>query len=328
MSEAGESPQEFDLPLAKLAVASAPAGFDDESPFDEPAPQATLEMPGGEGEDLATALRRTLGMFATGVTVITTSHGEQLHGMTANAFMSASLNPPLVLISVDRRARMCDMLHQGSRYGVSILAEEQSGLSDHFAGRAEEGAPEPVFEMVGETPLVEGALAHFVAVVDRSYYAGDHSLFLGRLEYARHREGTPLLYHGGRYERLHDTTAESSRLPADLVPVLLAAGEERSYADGEEVFSVGDPAGELFLVLDGSVRLAHPGRPDRLLEAGSFFGEVGAITGEPRSATATVEGDLSCVAVDSASLRETLASRPDVAWELLGSLAGRVRRAL
>ena len=82
MSEAGESPQEFDLPLAKLAVASAPAGFDDETPFEEGPPQSTLEMPDG-GEDLAVALRRTLGMFATGVTVITTRHGEQLHGMTA-----------------------------------------------------------------------------------------------------------------------------------------------------------------------------------------------------------------------------------------------------
>lgn len=326
MSTAGESPQEFDLPLAKLAVASAPAGFDDETPFEEGPPQSTLEMPDG-GEDLAMALRRTLGMFATGVTVITTSHGDQLHGMTANAFMSASLNPPLVLISVDRRARMCDMLHQGSRYGVSILAEEQSGLSDHFAGRAEEGAPEPVFEMVNETPLVEGALAHFVAVVDRSYYAGDHSLFLGRLEYARHREGTPLLYHGGRYERLHDTTVATGPLPADLVPGLLAAGQERRYAGGEEVFAVGDPAGELFLVLDGAVRLEHPGRPDRLLETGSFFGEVGALTGEPRSATATAEGDLSCVAIPPDSLRETLAAQPGVAWELLASLAGRVRSA-
>ena len=326
MSRAGESPQEFDLPLSKLAVASAPAGFDDETPFEESEPQSTLEMPDG-GEDLAVALRRTLGMFATGVTVITTRHGEQLHGMTANAFMSASLNPPLVLISVDRRAKMCDMLHQGSRYGVSILAEEQSGMSDHFAGRAEEGAPEPVFEMVNETPLVEGALAHFVAVVDRSYYAGDHSLFLGRLEYARHREGTPLLYHGGRYERLHDTTAESSPLPADLVPALLAAGEERRFADGDEVFSVGDPAGELFLVLDGEVVMVHPGRPDRHLEAGSFFGEVGALTGEPRSATATAAGELSCVAIGADALRETLAGQPEVAWELLVSLAGRVRRA-
>ena len=62
--------------------------------------------------------------------------------------------------------------------------------------------PEPRFEVVHDTPLVEGALAHFVANVNRSYWGGDHSLFLGRVEYARYSEGTPLLFHGGRYERL------------------------------------------------------------------------------------------------------------------------------
>ena len=120
-------------------------------------------------------------MFATGVTVITTRHGEQLHGMTANAFMSASLNPPLVLISVDRRARMCDMLHQGSRYGVSILAEEQSSLSDHFAGRADEGAPQRVASGVPRPP------EHGGDVLTRG---GRRDGRLGRL--AHHREDRAL----------------------------------------------------------------------------------------------------------------------------------------
>ena len=62
--------------------------------------------------------------------------------------------------------------------------------------------PSPRFEVIHDTPLVEGALAHFVANVTRSYWGGDHSLFLGRVEYARYSEGTPLLFHGGRYEKL------------------------------------------------------------------------------------------------------------------------------
>ena len=74
-------------------------------------------------------------MFATGVTVITTREGDQVHGMTANAFMSVSLEPPLVLISVDRRTKMCALLHEGRTYGVSVLCETQSALSDRFAGR-------------------------------------------------------------------------------------------------------------------------------------------------------------------------------------------------
>jgi flavin reductase (DIM6/NTAB) family NADH-FMN oxidoreductase RutF len=97
---------------------------------------------------------------------------------------------------------MCALLHEGRTYGVSVLCDSQSGLSDRFAGRAVENAPQPRFEVVHDTPLVEGALAHFVATITRSYWGGDHSLFLGRVEYARYREGTPLLFHGGRYERL------------------------------------------------------------------------------------------------------------------------------
>jgi flavin reductase (DIM6/NTAB) family NADH-FMN oxidoreductase RutF len=152
-----------------------------------------------EGDDPAVALRKTLGMFATGVTVITTLKAEQVHGMTANAFMSVSLEPPLVLISVDRATKMCGMLHEGSRYGVSVLCESQAKLSDRFAGRPCEDCPAPRFEVIHDAPLVEGALAHFVAKVERSYWGGDHSLFLGRVEYARQGPGTPLLFHGGRY---------------------------------------------------------------------------------------------------------------------------------
>ena len=87
-----------------------------------PAPQA-VELPAELGDDPRIALRRTLGMFATGVTVITTREGDQVHGMTANAFMSVSLEPPLVLISVDRRTKMCALLHEGRNYGVSVLCE-------------------------------------------------------------------------------------------------------------------------------------------------------------------------------------------------------------
>jgi flavin reductase (DIM6/NTAB) family NADH-FMN oxidoreductase RutF len=191
-------PTEFNVPLSGMAVWAGPEAIG-ETPFDTvPLPRA-VDV---EGDDPRVALRRTLGMFATAVTIITTRVGEQVHGMTANAFMSVSLEPPLVLISVDRRTKMCRLLHEGSCYGVSVLSEAQSELSDRFAGRAGEGTPEPRFELIEDTPLVEGALARFVARVQRSYWGGDHSLFLGRVEYARTGEGTPLLFHGGRYERL------------------------------------------------------------------------------------------------------------------------------
>jgi flavin reductase (DIM6/NTAB) family NADH-FMN oxidoreductase RutF len=190
-------PPEFDFPLSW----SGPDGIG-ASPFDEFAEDEGPDVDCSDGQEVAVALRRTLGMFATGVTVITTRKGEQVHGMTANAFMSVSLEPPLVLISVDRRTKMCGLLHEGWRYGVRVLCETQSSLSDRFAGRPGDDLPQPRFDLVKDTPLVEGALAVFVARVERSYWGGDHSLFLGRVEYARQGPGAPLLFHGGRYERL------------------------------------------------------------------------------------------------------------------------------
>jgi flavin reductase (DIM6/NTAB) family NADH-FMN oxidoreductase RutF len=190
-------PAEFDFPLSW----TGPEGIGP-SQFEEYAEAERLDV-GDDGQDPALALRRTLGMFATGVTVITALKGEQVHGMTANAFMSVSLEPPLVLISVDRRTTMCRLLHEGMHYGVSVLCATQAELSDRFAGRSDE--VDPRFLIVKETPLVDGALAHFVARVERSYWGGDHSLFLGRVEYARQNPGTPLLFHGGRYEKLGQT---------------------------------------------------------------------------------------------------------------------------
>jgi flavin reductase (DIM6/NTAB) family NADH-FMN oxidoreductase RutF len=192
-----ERPTEFNFPLSW----SGPDGIG-ASPFDDYGEEERPDVPCDDGQDPAIALRRTLGMFATGVTVITALKGEQVHGMTANAFMSVSLEPPLVLISVDRRTTMCSLLHEGMHYGVSVLCETQAALSDRFAGRTGGNLPEPRFSVVRETPLVDGALAHFVARVERSYWGGDHSLFLGRVEYARQNAGTPLLFHGGRYEKL------------------------------------------------------------------------------------------------------------------------------
>ncbi len=190
-------PAEFDFPISW----TGPEGIG-ATPFDDYAEAERIDVGDDDGQDPAVALRRTLGMFATGVTVITTLKGEQVHGMTANAFMSVSLEPPLVLISVDRRTKMCGILHEGMHYGVSVLCATQAALSERFAGRSGEDLPEPRFQVVRETPLVDGALAHFVARVEKSYWGGDHSLFLGRVEYARQNPGTPLLFHGGRYEKL------------------------------------------------------------------------------------------------------------------------------
>src|SRR6202161_1511526 len=82
--------------------------------------------------------RNALGRFASGVTVLTAQDQDQMHGMTANAFVSVSLDPPLVLVSLDNRSNMHRILPSVGSYGVSVLAESQERLSDYFAGRTVE----------------------------------------------------------------------------------------------------------------------------------------------------------------------------------------------
>ncbi len=144
------------------------------------------------------AFRSTLGRFATGVTVVTTVHEGKIHGMTASAFMSVSLNPPLVLVSVDRRAALHGLLEEGSRYGVSILKEMQKEYSQHFAGYGAEGF-EPAFVWRAEMPMIADALAHLVVRVVDAHAAGDHTLFIAEIEDLDWYEGEPLLYFGGQY---------------------------------------------------------------------------------------------------------------------------------
>jgi flavin reductase (DIM6/NTAB) family NADH-FMN oxidoreductase RutF len=263
-------------------------------------------------------------MFATGVTILTTRVGEQVHGMTANAFMSVSLRPPLVLISLDRRTRMCGLLHERSRFGVSVLAQGQAGLSDMYARRARDGV-EPDFVVVRETPLVEGALAHLVVRVVRSYWGGDHSLFLGHVEYARYGEGEPLLFHRGRYERMLGEPELFSRLPRELLDQLLLRGHEVRFRAGETLMTRGEVSDTLMLVSSGSVRIERPGRT-LTLGSGSLIGEIEVLDPGPgRLATVTAEVDTTVIAVTRAALLEGLAADPRAAITLLEILAGRFR---
>ena len=302
---------------------AAPEAFG--ASFEEAPSAHEFELGEGLEGDPAIAFRRTLGMFATGVTVLTTRVAEQVHGMTANAFMSVSVSPPLVLVSIDRRARMGAMMHEGTRFGVSVLEARQKGLSDRFAGRISDGVPEPTFEIVHETPLVEGALAHLVARVMRSYWGGDHSLFLGQVEFARYSEGRPLLFHRGRYERLIEDPPIFSSLPPELLDPILALGSERSYGNGDVIMKKGEPGDELMLVLEGSVRVQRPGL-DVALGAGELVGEIEVLNpGGGRIADITADGPVRCLAVSRESLLTALEADPRAAITLIEVLAARFR---
>jgi flavin reductase (DIM6/NTAB) family NADH-FMN oxidoreductase RutF len=146
-------------------------------------------------------LRNTLGRFATGVTVVTALENGKTHGMTANAFLSVSLEPPLVLVSLDNHSHMHRILPAAGRYGISVLAEDQRALSDHFAGRLTEDVEVRFIRHTG-TALLDGAVAHFIVRVEDIHSAGDHTLYIGVVEHFECRDDKPLLFYAGHYQQL------------------------------------------------------------------------------------------------------------------------------
>ncbi|MDQ6821785.1 MAG: flavin reductase family protein [Actinomycetota bacterium] len=128
--------------------------------------------------------REVLGRFATGVTVVTIkspSTGD-VRGMTANAFMSVSLDPPLVLVSVRRDARAHPLLHESGRYGVSLLGERLEREARRFAGMPVAAyEPTPTFEEHSGTPILRDALGWLVATIVDEHPVGDHTLFIGEI---------------------------------------------------------------------------------------------------------------------------------------------------
>ncbi|MBI1882138.1 MAG: flavin reductase family protein [Chloroflexi bacterium] len=143
-----------------------------------------------------------MGRFATGITIITTEVDGQVHGMTANGFMSVSLEPPLVVISVGSHARLNSLLPQSGRYGVSILGENHEHFSRHFAGRPIERLAIP-FVRKKDIPVLEGAVACLVARVIDIHPVGDHICYIGQVEYLEAREARPLLFYAGKYRTLN-----------------------------------------------------------------------------------------------------------------------------
>lgn len=153
--------------------------------------------------------RAVAGRFATGVTVVTSHHGGRHHAMTANSFVSVSLDPLLVLISVDRRARLHDLVLAAEVWGVSVLRADQEPISRLFASRrsdTDERLDAVAYEVGSRTGvrLIAGALAHLECSTRTTYDGGDHTLLVGSVLSMRvvDADGPPLLYFGGAYRRL------------------------------------------------------------------------------------------------------------------------------
>jgi flavin reductase (DIM6/NTAB) family NADH-FMN oxidoreductase RutF len=155
--------------------------------------------------------RRALGSFATGITVITLDSEGEVHGMTANAFASVSLDPMLVLVCVDQRASTHSQLHAKKRFGVNVLAENQRAISEYYArpGRTHDRAAQEAgasFERTEHgTPVLRGALAYLECRLHTAEDAGDHTIFIAEVEDVVTREGKPLLFFESKYRAIGHT---------------------------------------------------------------------------------------------------------------------------
>ena len=154
----------------------------------------------------AQEFRFALGMFATGVTIVTARGADgQVIGLTANSFNSVSLTPPLVLWSLSRAAASMAVFSAGSHYAINVLAADQKELAERFARKGADRWLGVTFDQgAGGAPLLHGAAATFECFNRSRYEEGDHVIFVGEVERVTHRpRASPLLYHGGRYYTEH-----------------------------------------------------------------------------------------------------------------------------
>ncbi|HXG85342.1 MAG TPA: flavin reductase family protein [Pyrinomonadaceae bacterium] len=150
--------------------------------------------------------RAALGRFASGVTVVTTRDAdERLHGITVSAFCSVSLEPPLVLVCIEKKAGSHHAFQAGKAFVVNLLAAGQQHVSDRFASRISDKFAGVAYRPgIEDLPVLEDALANLECVLKYSYDAGDHTIFVGEIENARISDGEPLLYFHGNYRKIKD----------------------------------------------------------------------------------------------------------------------------
>jgi flavin reductase (DIM6/NTAB) family NADH-FMN oxidoreductase RutF len=145
--------------------------------------------------------RTAMGKFATGVTVIATEVEADVHGMTANAFMSVSLDPKLVVVSIGEKAKILNKIKESKIFTVNILAADQQELSMIFAGQLKEHK-EVTFDRLDGKPVLAGAVAQIACEVSAEHVEGDHTLFIGKVTDIHLEDAEPLLFYSGKYRSL------------------------------------------------------------------------------------------------------------------------------
>lgn len=148
--------------------------------------------------------RTALGSYPTGVTIVTTIDGDgNKIGMTANSFTSLSLDPPLILWSIDKATGCFDAFNECSHFAIHVLGEHQEGLSNHFAGRGFDKFKEiPSTEGIGGSPILKESSACFQCSVEHRYEGGDHIILVGRVLDYSEQDLKPLVFSAGKYAKI------------------------------------------------------------------------------------------------------------------------------
>jgi flavin reductase (DIM6/NTAB) family NADH-FMN oxidoreductase RutF len=153
----------------------------------------------------ADEFKQCLARWATGVTIVTARAGDRIHGMTVSAFTEVSLDPPLVLVCADKTSNTHPVIAEGGVFAVNVLTREQEPLSNRFASKKDEDRRFEGLEFetaATGAPILAGALVALDCRVVNAHDAGDHVIYVGRVEALRRSEGEPLLYYGGAYRSL------------------------------------------------------------------------------------------------------------------------------
>jgi flavin reductase (DIM6/NTAB) family NADH-FMN oxidoreductase RutF len=149
--------------------------------------------------------RHALGRFASGVTVVTTKDsGGHLHGITVSAFCSVSLEPPLILVCIEKKTGSHYAFEQSNSFVVNILREDQQYISDRFASYLPDKFAGVEFHLgIDDLPVLEDVLANLECRLVNSHASGDHTIYVGHIEKAAIRDGKPLIYWHGNYRELN-----------------------------------------------------------------------------------------------------------------------------
>ncbi len=151
-------------------------------------------------------VRQAMRQWASGVTIVAAAHEDEKHGMTVSSFTSISLDPPLLMVALQKTTRTSKLIARAQAFGVTILSAGQNEISDRFAGRGDESM-DRMEDIETETlstgaPFIKGGLVYFDCRLRQTMEAGTSIIFLGEVVAVKQFENQPLVYHDRQYKRI------------------------------------------------------------------------------------------------------------------------------